>query len=132
SLNLNRTNKANRRKPKQKHLFFQKMADRSYRGSVPFMERLRYLAALGYDLVAEDVTNQGRIDLTLVMPDKVLIIEFKLTKFGSAMDAISQIKAKGYAEKYLTYGKPIYLIGISFDRAKRNVAELLFERYNSP
>ena len=86
-----------------------------------------YLAALGHDLIAEDVTNQGKIDLTLKMPDKIIIIEFKLTKYGSAVEAIQQIKTRNYAAKYLSSGKPIYLLGISFDETIRNIAEIICE-----
>ncbi|WP_119345000.1 ATP-binding protein [Facilibium subflavum] len=89
-----------------------------------------YFVALGYDLIAEDVTNHGRIDLTVLMPNKILIIEFKLIKFGGANKAISQIKDKGYPQKYLAQNKPIYLIGISFDPDKRNITELVFEQYD--
>lgn len=86
-----------------------------------------YLAALGYDLRAEDITNQGRIDLTMIMPDKVIILEFKLTKYGSAAQALEQIKAKGYPDKYLAENKPIHLLGISFDIESKNVVECLYE-----
>ncbi|RTK99793.1 MAG: hypothetical protein EKK57_08690 [Proteobacteria bacterium] len=88
-----------------------------------------YLAALGYELIAEDVTNHGKIDLTLIMPDKVLIFEFKLIKHGTAEEAIEQIKAKGYPDKYQSQNKPIYLIGISFDPEIKSVTELLYECY---
>ena len=90
-----------------------------------------YLAALGYDLRTEDTTNQGRIDLTMIMPDKVIILEFKLTKYGSAAQALEQIKAKGYPDKYLAENKPIYLVGISFDAESKNVVECLYEVINS-
>ena len=88
-----------------------------------------YLAALGYELIAEDVTNHGKIDLTVIMPDKILIFEFKLTKYGTAEQAIEQIKAKGYPEKYHSAGKPIHLIGISFDPETKSVRDLCFENW---
>ena len=87
-----------------------------------------FLAALGYDLIAEDVTNHGRIDLTLVMPDKVMIIEFKLQKYGDAKEAVAQIKSRQYAQKYESYNKPIYLIGMSFDDKQRNMTDLYVEK----
>ncbi len=87
-----------------------------------------YLAVLGYELIAEDVTNHGKIDLTLIMPDKILIFEFKLIKNGTAQEAIEQIKAKGYPAKYQVRGKPIYLIGISFDPATKSVVEVCTEQ----
>ncbi|NPA12170.1 MAG: AAA family ATPase, partial [Epsilonproteobacteria bacterium] len=37
-----------------------------------------YLQALGFDIVGEDVTNKGRIDLSVFVEDKVYIIEFKV------------------------------------------------------
>lgn len=35
--------------------------------------------------------------------------------------ALRQLKDKGYAEKYRAAGQPIYLIGVEFSRAGRNV-----------
>ena len=86
-----------------------------------------YLAALGYELIAEDVTNHGKIDLTIIMPDKILIFEFKLIKHGTAAEAVEQIKVKGYPQKYHSTGKPIHLIGISFDPEIKSVTELSHE-----
>ncbi len=87
--------------------------------------------ALGYDLIAEDVTNYGQIDLTLRMPDKIIILEFKLAKYGSACEAIEQIKTRNYAAKYLANGKPIYLLGIAFDETIRNIVDIISEELNS-
>jgi len=83
-----------------------------------------YLAASGLKIVAEDVTNTGRIDLTILIDNKVYIIEFKVD--GS--DALSQIKEKEYAKKYLNQDKEIYLIGISFDSKTKNIKEFNWER----
>ncbi len=88
-----------------------------------------FITALGYDTIPEDVTNHGKIDLTVIMQDKVVIIEFKLAKLGDAQSAIKQIKDKKYAEKYLSQDKPIYLIGMSFDSIDRNVVDLVSERF---
>ncbi len=52
-----------------------------------------YLASLGFDIIGKDVTNRGRIDLTLFIDDKIYIIEFKV---GSDSDALEQIKSKNY------------------------------------
>lgn len=35
--------------------------------------------------------------------------------------ALREIKERGYAEKYRAMGVPIYLVGIEFDRVKRNI-----------
>jgi hypothetical protein len=86
-----------------------------------------YFAALGYNLIAEDVTNRGRIDLTIIMPEKIIILEFKLAKYGNAQEAIAQIKTKKYAEKYRSKRLPIYLLAIIFDSDNRNVCEVVSE-----
>ena len=54
-----------------------------------------YLASLGVKIVAEDVTNKGRIDLSIIFDDKVYIIEFKVAK-KEDISAIEQIKEKEY------------------------------------
>ncbi|MBC7197375.1 MAG: AAA family ATPase, partial [Deferribacterales bacterium] len=79
-----------------------------YYSSVIFV----YLTALGYDVIPEDITNKGRIDLTLKADDKILIIEFKV---DSKEEPINQIKHRKYYEKYLNDKKSIYLLGINFD-----------------
>ncbi len=79
-----------------------------------------YMKALGVELIAEDITNKGRIDLTLKFDDAIYIMEFK----EEGKDALGQIKQKKYYEKYLSENKPIYLIGIEFDRKERNVVRV--------
>jgi len=84
-----------------------------------------YLAALGFRIIAEDVTDRGRIDLTLLARDKIYIIEFKV---GTEKPALEQIKAKRYWEKYLSGDKSIYLIGINFDDKERNITRFEWEK----
>ncbi|MCD8573806.1 MAG: PD-(D/E)XK nuclease domain-containing protein [Gammaproteobacteria bacterium] len=83
---------------------------------------------LGYQAIAEDVTSQGQIDITLIVDDHIVIIEFKLTTYGDAASAVEQIKRKRYAEKYLSLEKPIYLLGLSFNPDQRNVEDCVFEK----
>jgi len=85
-----------------------------------------YMKALGVDLIAEDITNKGRIDITLKFDNAIYIIEFKET----GKDALKQIKDKKYYEKYLSDNKPIYLIGIEFDKNGRNIVKLEWEKIN--
>ena len=42
--------------------------------------------------------------------------------------AFSQIRSKGYAEPYLADGRPIWLIGLSFDSATRRLVDCAAER----
>ena len=80
-----------------------------------------HIAALGLDLVAEDVTNQGRIDLTVKLTERIYLFEFKVVELEPAGKALEQLKAKGYADKYRAAGLPIHLVGVEFSRASRNV-----------
>ena len=82
-----------------------------------------YMKALGIDLVGEDVTNKGRIDLTIKMPNSIIIIEFKI----DGTSALSQIKDKKYHEKYLDSNLPIYIVGIEFNKEERNLSKLEWE-----
>ncbi len=78
-----------------------------------------YLASTGLDLIPEDITNLGRMDLTVKLEGKVFILEFKLTEQVTG-SALKQIKEKRYWEKYRD-AESIYLVGIEFSRAKRNL-----------
>ncbi len=87
-----------------------------------------YLASLGVDLIAEDITNKGRIDLTILLPEKAYIIEFKVKNENEDKDPLEQIKEKKYYEKYINKVQEIYLIGITFDKGERNITEYKYER----
>jgi hypothetical protein len=82
-----------------------------------------YMKALGVELIGEDVTNKGRIDITLKLPNTIYIIEFKTD--GS--NALAQIKERNYQQKYLGENLPIYLVGIEFDTAERNLCGFTWE-----
>lgn len=80
------------------------------------------LSAFGYDLIAEDTTNRGRVDLTLFAEDKIYIFEFKINEgLQDKNIALEQLKNKKYHEKYLDQKKDIYRIGIEFSKKKRNI-----------
>jgi Holliday junction resolvase-like predicted endonuclease len=83
-----------------------------------------YLQSLGLEIIGEDVTNLGRIDLTIKIKELIYIIEFKV---GSE-DALKQIKEKKYHEKYLQEQKDIYLIGINFDKDDKNISKFQWEK----
>jgi hypothetical protein len=78
-----------------------------------------FLASLGFDIVAEDTTNKGRIDMTLKTAAAIYIFEFKVDMPAEA--ALEQCHTKRYHEKYLADGRPITLIGIHFDSKERNI-----------
>jgi hypothetical protein len=57
-----------------------------------------YLQALGIEIIGDDVTNQGRIDLTCFIEDKIYIIEFKTTD----EDPLAQIHKNKYERNIKT------------------------------
>lgn len=83
-----------------------------------------YLQSLGLDIVGEDVTNKGRIDLTLKLNNFIYIIEFKV---GNE-NALKQIKEKNYAKKYQNENKKIYLVGINFNEKEKNISKFQWEK----
>ena len=85
-----------------------------------------FLAGMGLTVIAEDVANLGRIDLTIQLADHTYIIEFKVVKRKSKTNsALQQIIQQGYAAKYS--GK-VYQIGIEFSETKRNIVAFAWQQ----
>ena len=81
-------------------------------------EDLVSLSLAGFDrVIAEDVTNSGRIDLTVLIDIKCYIFEFKVDTKG----ALEQIKEKNYHAKYSANSSKIYIVVVEFDSKDRNV-----------
>ena len=79
------------------------------------------LASQGVEVVAEDRQSDGRADIV-----SKHIFELKV---GEPVDkAFARIRAKGYAEPYLATGKPVWAIGLSFDRDTRRLVDCAAER----
>ncbi len=90
-----------------------------------------YLSGLGIQFIAEDVTNLGRIDLTIATPDmsQVYVIEFKVVDNKNQNGkALEQIKDKKYHEKYLDIAKEIIIIGIEFSKKDKNICKFEWEK----
>jgi len=83
-----------------------------------------YLVSLGFECITEDATNKGRIDLTIKLPNRIVIIEFKV---DIKEKALKQIKERKYYEKYLHDNKEIFIVGICFDSEDRNITEFEVE-----
>ncbi len=88
-----------------------------------------YFTSLGLTVIPEDVTNRGRIDLTVIGPKGIWIFEFKVKGLDNSGNGapLAQILRKDYASKYRgrldAEGRvlPLRQIGIVFDAAERNV-----------
>ena len=84
-----------------------------------------YFAGAGFERIkAEDATSTGRIDLSVLIDNKVYIFEFKVD--GS--NALQQIKDKNYHQGYRGNNKEIYLVGVEFDRKSRSISGFEWEK----
>ncbi|GIW23325.1 MAG: ATPase AAA [Candidatus Sericytochromatia bacterium] len=81
----------------------------------------------GLEVITEDATNRGRIDLTVIYKDRVYIIEFKVIEKEEGL-SLKQIKERRYYEKYQGKYREIYLIGIEFSKEKRNIVHYEWEK----
>ena len=85
-----------------------------------------FFAGMGLTVIPEDVSNLGRIDLTIQLENHTYIIEFKVVKRKSKNNsALRQIIQQGYAAKY---SGTIYQIGIEFSEAKRNIVGFAWQQ----
>jgi hypothetical protein len=80
-----------------------------------------YFAALGLDIILEDTTNQGRIDMTVKFNEQVYLFEFKVVELVPQGKALQQLQDRSYADKYSSLGQPIHLIGVEFSKESRSV-----------
>ena len=78
---------------------------------------------LGVHAQAEVVCATGRIDMLVLTRQHVYIFEFKVNTQGSAQDAIDQIKDREYFRAVSAEGRPVHLVGVSFDEKTRNIGE---------
>ena len=78
-----------------------------------------YFASLGLDIVAEESSNAGRLDMAVRFNGQLYLFEFKVVELEPEGRALQQIKDRGYADKYRGEGVPIHLIGIEFSRERR-------------
>jgi hypothetical protein len=82
----------------------------------------------GLRTIAEDATNTGRIDLTVLWESNAYVVEFKVVEDKADGNALSQIKEKRYFEKYVNKYSSVYLIGIEFSKKDRNIVSFDWER----
>ena len=93
---------------------FVKARESTYQGML-----LGILKGLVFGVHGEKLTNLGRIDLVIEMPQTTYILELKLD--SSPENALNQILEKKYHEQFLQKGKEIALIGVNFSSKSRNI-----------
>ncbi|MFZ2956352.1 MAG: ATP-binding protein [Candidatus Ozemobacteraceae bacterium] len=87
-----------------------------------------YFTALGLEVIAEDTTNKGRLDMRVTLGNRIYIFEFKVVELTPAGLPLAQLKNKRYHEKYVTQGSEIFLIGIEFSKVDRNIVSFEYEK----
>ncbi|MDP2099848.1 MAG: PD-(D/E)XK nuclease domain-containing protein, partial [Methylobacter sp.] len=80
-----------------------------------------YFAALGLNIILEDTTHYGRIDMTVKFNSNIYLFEFKVVELVPEGKALQQLIDKNYAQKYQSLNQPIHLIGVEFSKASRSV-----------
>lgn len=76
---------------------------------------------LGIQVTAEAKTNPGRIDAVIELATDSYLFEFKLNR--TAAEALAQIKAGEYYQKYRLKNKALTLVGTNFDSGKRKITD---------
>lgn len=82
-----------------------------------------HLASLGVEIIPEDVTNEGQVDLTVKHAGTVWVFEFKVVEDEGTGEALRQLQAKDYAAKYRGAAgiSRVIEVGVEFSRAKRRI-----------
>ncbi|QFY88764.1 ATP-binding protein [Magnetovirga frankeli] len=102
------------------------MADfEGYYASVLFA----FFESLNAQVIPEDITNQGQVDMSIELEGWIYVMEIKL--LDSAADlvegknpALQQIQARGYSEKYRgKASQGLFELGLVFGREERNLIQ---------
>lgn len=83
-----------------------------------------HFAALGLHVAVEDANVNGKVDMAIQFNHTTFIFEFKVVDDKPLGNALTQIKTKQYAQKYVKDGWAIFGIGIEFSKAQRQVVAL--------
>jgi hypothetical protein len=87
------------------------------------------LYSTGLNVITEDNTSKGRIDLTIIVNNSIVyIIEFKvIEKDKDKGKALKQIEQKEYYNKYLNYNK-VYIVGIELNKTKKQIVNFEYKQ----
>ena len=85
-----------------------------------------FFVGMGLNVIAEDASSRGRVDLSILLDNNTYIIEFKVVKRKSKTNsALQQIIQRGYVTKY---SGNVYQIGIEFSETKRNIIDFAWQQ----
>ena len=87
-------------------------ANTDYEGHYQQMFYIIFALLTNYNIIVEQHTAKGRIDITMETADTIYVMELKFNK--SAEEALAQIEAKHYADAFKMSGKKVVKIGLNF------------------
>ncbi|QEN05552.1 hypothetical protein EW093_12775 [Thiospirochaeta perfilievii] len=86
-----------------------------------------FFSAINCDVIPEDITNHGQVDMTIKLGSTICVMEIKTTtnfEPNSQNLALKQIQDMDYAKKYLGItNTSVYELGLVFDMDKRNLVQ---------
>ena len=83
-----------------------------YEGHFQQMLYIIFALLTDYDILVEQHTARGRIDITLETRTDIYVMELKFGK--SAEEALRQIDTRRYADAFKMKGKPVAKVGMNF------------------
>ena len=81
-----------------------------------------HFAALGMNVIVEDTSSRGRLDMAVRFNHQIYLFEFKVVELASTGAAMAQLKANGYANKYRDSRQKIYFVAVEFSRKEKNIS----------
>ncbi len=84
------------------------------------------LKSQGIQVISEERQADGQADVVAVHPCGVYIFELKVDR--TAEEALAQIREKHYAAPYRADSRPVWLVGLSFDRGTRQLLDAKAEK----
>ena len=87
-------------------------ANTDYEGHYQQMFYIIFALLTNYNIIVEQHTAKGRIDITLETADTIYVMELKFNK--SAEETLAQIETKHYADAFKMSGKKVVKVGLNF------------------
>jgi len=88
--------------------------------------------AIGVDIRSEEASSHGRAGMVVLTGGQVFVLEFKVAETADGTEAaleaaLTQIRDRGYAEKYRDRKEPIHQIAIACGRSDRTLLDIRVE-----
>ena len=85
-----------------------------------------FFASINAQVIPEDITNHGQVDMTIVFRNHIYVMEIKVVDIlhEGNNQALKQIIQRKYAEKYRNReGMTVHEVGLIFSKSERNLVQ---------